>query len=48
MKRGKFKCPLYKGPTDATITIENIAKLEPIPNAWFHMRITYPNDEELG
>ncbi|CAD8165584.1 unnamed protein product [Paramecium pentaurelia] len=48
LKRGKFKCPLYKGPTDATITIENIAKLEPIPNAWFHMRITYPNDEDLG
>mgnify|MGYP006954618275 FL=1 len=39
---------MYIGPTDPAITIEEIAKLEPIPNAFIYIRITYPNDEELG
>ncbi|CAK73236.1 unnamed protein product (macronuclear) [Paramecium tetraurelia] len=37
---------LKRGNSNASIT-QNIAKLEPIPNALFHMRITYPNDEDL-
>lgn len=35
------------GPTDPAITVEEIANLEPIPNTWLHMRVTFPNDEEF-
>lgn len=47
-RRGKFKCPLYYGPTDVNISIPEIKNLEPIPGAWIYFRIAYPNDEEYG
>ncbi|KAL4430115.1 hypothetical protein ABPG74_013562 [Tetrahymena malaccensis] len=48
LKRGKFKCPLYYGPTDVNISIPEIKNLEPIPGAWIYFRIAYPNDDEYG
>lgn len=47
-RRGKFKCPLYYGPTDVNISIPEIKNLEPIPGAWIYFRIAYPNDDEYG
>ena len=48
IKRGKFKVPLYVGPTDVTISANDIGKLEPIENHWLFLRITFPNDEEFN
>ncbi|EGR31823.1 hypothetical protein IMG5_101270 [Ichthyophthirius multifiliis] len=48
LKRGKFKCPLYYGPTEPQIPIPEIKYLEPIPGAWIYFRIAYPNDAEYG
>ncbi|CAD8204694.1 unnamed protein product [Paramecium pentaurelia] len=48
LKRGKFKCPVYYGPTSPEITVEEIQNLEPIPNCWVYFRIGYPNDKDYG
>ena len=48
IRRGKWKCPLYFGPTDPGITIDEIKNLEPIPRSWVYFRIAYPNDEDFG
>ena len=48
LKRGKFKCPVYYGPTDPSITVEEIQNLEPIPNCWVYFRVGLPNDREFG
>lgn len=48
VRRGKFKCPLYYGPTDVNISIPEIKNLEPIPGAWIYFRIAFPNDPEYG
>jgi hypothetical protein len=39
---------VYYGPTDPSITVEEIQNLEPIPNCWIYFRIGYPNDKEYG
>ncbi|CAD8123518.1 unnamed protein product [Paramecium sonneborni] len=48
LKRGKFKCPVYYGPTSPEITVEEIQNLESIPNCWVYLRIGYPNDNDYG
>lgn len=39
---------MYFGPTDPSITVEEIQNLEPIPNCWVYFRVGYPNDKEFG
>ena len=48
IRRGKWKCPLYFGPTDTNITVDQIRDLEPIQNAWIYLRVSFPDDELFG
>lgn len=48
LKRGKWKCPIYHGPTDPSINIAQIQDLQPISGAWGYLRIALPGDDELG
>lgn len=47
-RRGKWKCPLYYGPTDINITVDQIRDLEPIPNSWIYLRVSFPDDDLYG
>jgi len=47
-RRGRWKCPLYYGPTDSNITVEQIRDLEPIAGAWIYLRIAFQDDEVFG
>jgi hypothetical protein len=46
LKRGIWKCPLYKLPVDTNVTKESVQQLEPILGAWFYLRISYPWGDE--
>lgn len=48
LRRGKWKCPIYYGPTDAGITKAEVKQLEPISGSWIYFRISFVNDDEYG
>jgi hypothetical protein len=48
LKRGRWKCPLYKLPVDTNITKEGVQQLTPIPGEWFYLRISYPWADEFN
>lgn len=48
IRRGKWRCPLYYGPTNSSIRVEDIKQLEPIPGSWIYFRISFANDNVFG
>jgi hypothetical protein len=48
LKRGRWKCPLYKLPVDTNITKQGVQELTPIPGEWFYLRISYPWQDEFN
>lgn len=39
---------MYYGPTDSNIAIDQIRELEPIPNSWIYLRVSFPDDDLFG
>lgn len=48
LRRGRWRCPLYEGPTDTSITVPEVKQLKPIPGAWTYFRIALEDDPEFG
>ena len=44
LKRGRFRLPIYTGPTDTNIVSEDVKYLNRIPFSEMYIRLTYPDD----